>query len=151
MFSDYACLSPMRMFLRLLTTVIGCGLLLTACDSFEKPVLPLGQTDELIVLTVNSPDTYYENAEGSYAGLEFDLASEFARELGVKARFKLVPKLDQTILALEKQRAHFAAGLSISAKDSLRVRFGPAYQTIQPQLVYNTRLPAAKKYSAFSG
>ena len=137
MFSDYACLSPMRMFLRLLTTVIGCGLLLTACDSFEKPVLPLGQTDELIVLTVNSPDTYYENAEGNYAGLEFDLASEFARELGVKATFKLVPKLDQTILALEKQRAHFAAGLSISAKDSLRVRFGPAYQTIQPQLVYN--------------
>src|SRR5512134_2777636 len=132
MFSDYACLSSMRMFFRLLTTVISCGLLLTACDSFEKPVLPLGQTDELIVLTINSPDTYYENAEGNYAGLEFDLASEFARDLGLKARFKLVPKLDQTILALEKQRAHFAAGLNISAKHSQRVHFGPAYQAIQP-------------------
>lgn len=138
MFSDYACLSSMRMFLRLLTTVIGCGLLLTACDSFEKPVLPLGQTDELIVLTVNSPDTHYENAEGNYAGLEFDLVSEFARGLGLKARFKLVPKLDESILPLEKQRAHLAAGLSISAKHAERIRFGPAYQTIQHQVVYNT-------------
>ena len=138
MFSDYACLSSMRMFLRLLNTVIGCGLLLTACDSFEKPVFPLGQTDELIILTVNSPDTYYENADGNYVGLDYDLASEFARELGLEARFKLVPKLDDTILALEKQRAHFAAGLSISEKHSQRVHFGPAYQTIQPQLVYNT-------------
>jgi len=151
MFSDYACLSSMRMFLRLLTTVIGCSFLLTACDSFEKPVLPLGQTDELIILTVNSLDTYYENTEGNYAGLEFDLASEFARELGVKARFKLVPKLDQTILALEKQRAHFAAGLSISAKDSLRVRFGPTYQAIQPQLVYNTDFRRPKSIQNLTG
>jgi membrane-bound lytic murein transglycosylase F len=126
------------MFFRLLIIVISCGLLPAACDSFEKPLLPLGQTDELVVLTINSPDTYYENAEGNYAGLEFDLASEFARSLGLKARFKLVPKPDQTILALEKQRAHFAAGLSISAKHSQRVYFGPTYQTIQPQLAYNT-------------
>ena len=151
MFSDYACLSSMRMFFRLLTTVISCGLLLTACDSFEKPVLPLGQTDELIVLTVNSPDTYYENAEGTYAGLEFDLVSEFARSLGLKARFKLVPKLDQTILALEKQRAHFAAGLSISARHSQRVHFGPAYQTIQPQLVYNTEYRRPKSSQQLAG
>jgi membrane-bound lytic murein transglycosylase F len=151
MFSDYACLSTMRMFLRLLTTVIGCGLFLSACDSFEKPVLPLGRTDELVVLTVNSPDTYYENAEGNYAGLEFDLASEFARDLGLKARFKLVPKLDQTILALEKQRAHFTAGLSISAKHSQRVHFGPAYQTIQPQLVYNTDYRRPKSIQQLAG
>jgi membrane-bound lytic murein transglycosylase F len=140
----------MHMFLRLLTSVIGCGLLLTACDSFEKPLSPLGQTDELIVLTVNSPDTYYENAEGNNVGLEFDLVSEFARDLGLKARFKFVPKLDETILALEKQRAHLAAGLSISAQHAQRVRFGPTYQTIQPQVVYNTdyRRPKSIQYLA---
>jgi membrane-bound lytic murein transglycosylase F len=151
MFSDYACLSSMRMFLPLLTTVIGCGLFLTACDSFEKPVSPVSQTDELIVLTVNSPDTYYENAEGNYAGLEFDLASEFARDLGLKARFKLVSKLDQTILALEKQQIHFAAGLSISATHSLRVHFGPPYQTIQPQVVYNTDYRRPKSIQQLGG
>ena len=60
--------------------VIVFGLVLAACeDSFEKSekqVLPFDKTDELLVLTVNSPDTYYENAEGGYAGLEFDLASD---------------------------------------------------------------------------
>lgn len=151
MFSDYACLSSMRMFLRLLTSVLGCGLLLTACDSFEKPVLPLGQTDELIVLTVNSPDTHYENAEGNYAGLEFDLVSEFASGLGLKARFKLIPKLDESILPLEKQRAHLAAGLSISAKHSERVHFGPAYQTIHHQVAYNTDHRRPKSIQQLTG
>jgi membrane-bound lytic murein transglycosylase F len=138
MFFNYACLSLMRMFLRLFIPIVGCVLMQTACDSFEKHVLPLDKTDELVVLTVNSPDTYYENADGAYAGLEFDLASEFARELGLNARFKVVPRLDQTILALEKQQGHFSAGLSISARHSQRARFGPIYQTIQPQVVYNT-------------
>ena len=60
--------------------VIACGSLLSACEPPERAVLPLDQTDELVVITINSPDTYYENADGAYAGLEYDLASEFARE-----------------------------------------------------------------------
>ncbi len=112
--------------------------MLTGCDAFEKPDLPFDKLDELVVITVNSPDTYYENSEGRYAGLEFDLASEFARDLGLNVRFKIVPKMDQALLSLEKHQGHFAAGLNVSAKHELRARFGPAYQLMQPQLVYNT-------------
>ena len=72
----------------------------------ERAVLPLDQTDELVVITINSPDTYYENADGAYAGLEFDLASEFARDLGMKIRFKIVPKLEDALVALEKHHGH---------------------------------------------
>jgi membrane-bound lytic murein transglycosylase F len=128
----------MRSLPRLFIVILGCGTLLAACDAFERSVLPLAKTDELVVITVNSPDTYYENAEGVDAGLEHDLASEFARDLGLKVRFKTVSKLDQALSVLEKHKGHFAAGLSISAKRSLHAQFGPIYQLIQPQVVYNT-------------
>ncbi len=128
----------MRTFPRLFIVVIACGSLLSACETPERPVLPLDQTDELVVITVNSPDTYYENADGANAGLEFDLASDLARDLGMKVRFKVMPNLDEALLALEKRQGHFAAGFILSDKLALRVRFGPVYQTIQPQVAYNT-------------
>lgn len=128
----------MPIFSRLFVIPIVCGLLLSACDSFERPDVPFNKTDELVVITVNSPDTYYENSEGRHAGLEFDLASEFARDLGLEVKFKVVPNMDQAFFSLEKHQGHFAAGLSISAKHALRARFGPVYQRMQPQVVYNT-------------
>jgi len=143
MFTYLAHFSPMCRFPRLFIAIVVCGLMLVACDSFERSVPPFDKTDELVVITVNSPDTYYENAEGGYAGLEFDLASEFARDLGMKVRFKVVPRLDQALLSLEKQ-GHIAAGLNISAKHELRARFGPVYQRIQPQVAYNTDYPKPK-------
>jgi membrane-bound lytic murein transglycosylase F len=151
MFMNSACLSPMHVLPRLLFVVFGCGLIFAACDSFEKSVLPFDKTDELVVITVNSPDTYYENAEGGHAGLEFDLASEFARELGMKVRFKIVPKLDDSLLTLEKHQGHFAAGLTITPKHALHARFGPVYQLVQPQVAYNTDHPKPKNMDRLVG
>ncbi|WP_074634032.1 MULTISPECIES: membrane-bound lytic murein transglycosylase MltF [Nitrosospira] len=131
-------LSSMRDFPLPFVIPIVCGLMLAACDSFEKPVLPFDKTDELVVITVNSPDTYYEDAEGRYAGLEFDLASEFARDLGMNVKFRIAPRMDQVLAKLEEHKGHFAAGLSISTKHELHAHFGPIYQTIQPQVAYNT-------------
>ncbi|WP_256598251.1 membrane-bound lytic murein transglycosylase MltF [Nitrosospira sp. Nsp11] len=146
-----ACLSPMHVLPRLLFVVFGCGLIFAACDSFEKSVSPFDKTDELVVITVNSPDTYYENAEGGHAGLEFDLASEFAHDLGMKVRFKIVPKLDDGLLSLEKHQGHFAAGLTITPKHALRARFGPVYQLVQPQVAYNTDYPKPKNMNDLAG
>jgi membrane-bound lytic murein transglycosylase F len=128
----------MRAFPRLFVLAIICGSLLSACDSFERQVPPLYEANELVVITINSPDTYYENADGSYAGLEFNLASEFARDLGKKIRFKVMPNLDEALLALENRQGHFAAGFIVSDKLGLRVRFSSVYQGIQPQVAYNT-------------
>ncbi|WP_256325255.1 membrane-bound lytic murein transglycosylase MltF [Nitrosospira sp. Nsp18] len=146
-----ACLSPMHVLPRLLFVVFGCGLIFAACDSFEKSVSPFDKTDELVVITANSPDTYYENAEGGHAGLEFDLASEFAHDLGMKVRFKIVPKLDDGLLSLEKHQGHFAAGLTITPKHALRARFGPVYQFVQPQVAYNTDYPKPKNMNDLAG
>ncbi len=78
-----------RIFLSFFSFFIG-SFLIAACDSFEKSVPLLDKADELIVITVNSHDTYYKNPKGRYVGLEFDLASEFARELGKKVKFIVV-------------------------------------------------------------
>lgn len=142
----------MRAFPRLFVLAITCGSLLSACDrSVEQQVPPLGQADELVVITINSPDTYYENADGVYAGLEFDLASEFARDAGKKIRFKVMPNLDEALLALENRQGHFAAGFTISDKLELRVRFSSVYQRIQPQVAYNTHYLRPKRIQYLVG
>jgi membrane-bound lytic murein transglycosylase F len=154
MFAHSACLFYMRTCSRIFSRFvipIACCLMLAACDSFEKPVSPFDKTDELVVITVNSPDTYYENSEGGYAGLEFDLASEFARDLGMKIRFKIVPRMDDALLSLEKHQGYFVAGLSISDKHALRARFGPVYQLVQPQVAYNTDYPKPKNIHQLVG
>src|SRR5690349_320012 len=151
MFPDSSYLFSMRSLSRFLIAIFGCGALLASCDSFERSVLPFDKTDELVVITVNSPDTYYENAEGSYAGLDYDLATEFAKELGMKVRFKTVPRLDKAWSLLEKHKGHFAAGMNISAKHSRHVAFGPIYQLVQPQLAYNTDYNKPKNLHQLGG
>ena len=129
--------SLVRIFLLILSLFV-CGFLIISCGSSERSVPLLNKTDELIVITVNGRDTYYKNPEGVYAGLEFDLVSEFAKGLGKKIKFIVVSDMKEMLLALEKHKGHFAAGVSVTNKNKLRIRFGPIYQSTQPQVVYNT-------------
>ncbi|SFW36577.1 membrane-bound lytic murein transglycosylase MltF [Nitrosovibrio sp. Nv17] len=117
----------------------ACCLALVACDTHEYPVVrPFVESDDLVVITVNSPDTYYENADGRIAGLEFDLVSEFARDLGMQVKFRTVPGLDQMLATLQRQGGHLAAGLVVGARHAVHARLGPEYQRVQPQVAYNT-------------
>jgi membrane-bound lytic murein transglycosylase F len=140
----------MRIFFSYFALVF-CGLVLAACDLYEKPGPSLDKTDELVVITINSPDTYYENSDGSYAGLEFDLVSEFSKELGVEVKFKMVPKLSQALLALENLQGHFAAGLNVTDKHGSGARFGPVYQRTQPQVAYNTDFSKPRNIQHLAG
>src|SRR5436305_543927 len=54
-------------------------LLLAACGPGPKPVAPLAQSGELVVLTVNGPSTYFEDAQGLPSGFEYDLVNLFAQ------------------------------------------------------------------------
>ncbi len=141
MFPDSACLLCMRALTLLFIASTAASLILAGCEPFERSIPRFSETDELVVLTVNSPETYYENQDGVLVGLEHDLASEFARELGMRIRFKIVPKLDQALRGLERQKGHMAVGLNISPKHLLQARFGPVYQPVQAQVVYNRDYP----------
>ena len=115
-------------------------LLLTACGQPRKPLPPVQQSRELVVVTYNNPATYYVNGNNEFAGLEYDLVRLFERDLGpdVKIKFLVVGGVDEVIPALLKGKAHLAAaGLDMTRLRNHLVRFGPSYQRVQPQVVVN--------------
>jgi len=123
----------MRLFIPLIL-VLGMG----SCSIPEPTIPPVQESHELVVLTRNSPTTYYEDAQGNYAGLEYDLVNLFAQEIGVNVRFVVATEFGKIIPTLTKKQAHLiAAGLTITPEREKIVHFGPAYQTVQQQIVYN--------------
>lgn len=123
----------MRLFIPLIL-VLGMG----SCSIPETPIPPMQKSHELVVLTRNGPTTYYEDAYGNFAGLEYDLVKLFAQELGVDVRFVVAPEYSKIIPSLTKKQAHLvAAGLTITPEREKIVLFGPSYQTVQQQIVYN--------------
>lgn len=102
----------------------------------ESIVETIRQDGQLIVLTRNSPSTFYEDTDGP-AGLEFELVSMFAKELGVELTLVLPSSLNDLLEEIEQGRAHIAAaGLTRTQEREQVMRFGPAYQEITEQLIY---------------
>ena len=94
---------------------------------------------ELVVLSRNSPTTYYEGPEGP-TGFEYELAEKFADFIGVKLKIITPDNLNEIFNMLDKNEAHLAAaGLTITEARKKRVRFGPGYQEIKEQLIYNNQ------------
>ena len=131
------------------------GLLLAGCKQAPKPLLPVQQSRELVIVTYNNPATYYVNGNDEFAGLEYDLVRMFAQELGpdVKVKFLVVGGVDEVVPALLKGKAHLAAaGLGTTRLRGHLVRFGPAYQRVQPQVVVNReKIDGLKKVSDLVG
>ena len=126
----------MRIFLTLLLAV----LLLGGCHKAEKMLPDPRQSKQIVVVTHNGPNTYYVNGDGEFAGLEYDLAKLFARELGPEysVKFLVVDNITRVIPALLKGEAHFAAAdLSVTQLRRHLVRFTEPYQTAQQRVVFN--------------
>jgi len=129
----------------LLTSLLG----LAACV-IQPPALERVHTrGELVVLTRNSPTTYYEGTNGP-TGLEYDLAKRFASYLGVKLKMVPVSDFDAILPMIQRGEADLAAaGLTITMMRKQHVRFGPAYQEIVPQLIYNSDKARPESFSDF--
>lgn len=105
----------------------------------------------MVVVTRNSPTTYYEAAEGP-AGLEYELAQMFADELGVKLTLIIPDSVTDLFQHLDEASVHIAAaGLTITRDREERYRFGPAYQEITEQLVYNAENRRPRNLSNLDG
>lgn len=91
----------------------------------------------LVVVTRNSPTTYYEDADGP-AGLEYEMAKMFANRLGVKLVLLVPESFNDLLDKIRNNSVHIAAaGLTITKDREKEFLFGPAYQEITEQLVYN--------------
>lgn len=123
-------------------------LALAGCQKLPEPLPDVRQSKELVVVTHNGPNTYYVDGDNHFAGLEYDLARIFIKELGpeYKVSFLVVDNITQVIPALLKGRAHMAAAdLTITPIRKHMVNFSIPYQDVQQYVVYNTDQGKAPK------
>jgi len=120
-------------------------LFISACSSLEDNKLNrVKRSGELVVLTRNSPTTYYQGPDGP-TGFEYDLARAFAERLGVTLQIKTANRFGDILPMIAREEADFAAaGLTVTPLRETQVRFTPPYQLIRQQVVHNARsLPPA--------
>ncbi|MGB8857504.1 MAG: membrane-bound lytic murein transglycosylase MltF [Burkholderiales bacterium] len=99
------------------------------------PVAPKIIT-ELVVLTVNSPASYFEDASGNYRGLDHDLVQEFGKYLNVPVRFELAEKIDDLLPSLNSGRANIAAAaLTVTPQRERQAQFSAPYQSATTQVI----------------
>src|SRR5512143_2646357 len=121
----------MRRLLSLLVALLAFG-----CGEAPRPIPPVEEAGELVVLTVNGPTSYFEDAQGLPSGFEYDLASAFAQSLGVKARFIQVNNPAKVDGLLRQGQAHLAAAALARHFDFPGgLAWGPSYFTTQHQVV----------------
>jgi len=90
----------------------------------------------LRVATLNSPTTYYEGPDGEPRGLEYDLASAFAEQLGVELELVVVDSYADVIPLVLGGEVDFAtAGLAVSHDERVPLRYSSSYQSVEMQLV----------------
>lgn len=129
---------------RFLTLLIAC--LAAGCEEPPKPIAPIATSGELVVLTVNGPATYFEDAQGLASGFEYDLATLFAREIGAKATFIVTDNPAHIDKLLRAGQAHLAAAALARHFDFPGgLAWGPAYFTTQHQIVGRGADPAKPK------
>lgn len=110
------------------------ALLLAACT--PAPIPTPEDSGELVVVTRNSPTTYYLNAKSEAVGFEHDLISQFAASQGWKVRFILADTLPALFEMMKKGQAHVAAaGLSATGERRVSLRFGPTYGQVKEWVV----------------
>jgi len=124
-----------RMSGRRVATVFVAALL-AACTEAPRPIAPVAESGELVVLTVNGPITYFEDAQGLPSGFEYDLATIFAAEMKAKPSFVMVDDPTKLDRLLRAGQAHIAAAALPRHFDFPGgLAWGPAYLTTQHQVV----------------
>ena len=126
--------------------------LAASCEEPPKPIAPVSRSGELVVLTVNGPATYFEDAQGLPSGFEYDLATLFAKEMKAKARFLVIDDPAKIDRALRTGQAHLAAAALTRHFDFPGgLAWGPAYFTTQHQVVGRSGEPRARSFEDIAG
>ena len=98
---------------------------------------------ELVILTLRGPTTTQDIPQAgkskaeTQTGFEHDLATLFANELGLRAKFVVMPSYQKLLSALQEGRGHIAAaGLVPSVDLRTKFTFSPSYKLVQYQIIY---------------
>ena len=98
---------------------------------------------ELVVLTLRGPTTTQDipqtgkRKDETQTGFEHDLATLFAKELGLIPKFVVMPSQQKLLAALFENRGHLAAaGLVPTVELRAKFAFSQSYKLVQHQLIY---------------
>jgi membrane-bound lytic murein transglycosylase F len=139
---------------KLLTTILISALLLVGCNKPAKPTVPAASAAPTVIVqkpkiitfvTMNSPNTYFVNDDNDYAGLEYDLAKLFVKDLNKDPKFKgaqlkliVENHIDQILPAVLSGKADIAAAdLTVTEVRKKRFNFTLPYEDVQQQVIYN--------------
>ena len=95
----------------------------------------------LVAAIVPGPDTYFLDAEGKPAGIEYDLLKRFSTWLGVALELKIIDEHEAALRAGETGAVHIVAMGANGLPPAGALAAGPAYQSVQPVLVYRIDEP----------
>ncbi len=113
-------------------------LLLGTCSQPPSTLEQILSAGELRVVTLNSPSTYYLGAEGPQ-GPEYDLAAQFAADLGVALNIYSARNASELRREIASGRAHIAAaGLAREQEAPQFTQYGPTYQLVKEHLIYRS-------------
>lgn len=120
-----------------LMALVAAGLYLSLFDfGVDVSLEAIQEEGALIVVTRNSPTTYYLGRDGTAEGFEVDLAESFAAALDVDVQFLPVDSVPEIFEAIEDGRAHIAAaGLTVTPERSEAYRFAPSYNQVHQVVV----------------
>ncbi|MGL5335955.1 MAG: transporter substrate-binding domain-containing protein, partial [Enterovibrio sp.] len=131
---------PRKNFSRaLLCASLSIVLLSCGCKKIENERTELEKIREAGVLrvgTLNSRLGYYIGPNGP-AGLEYELASQFANYLGVRLEMKPIYTLSGLLPALSRNELNIvAAGMTVTKERLQHYRPGPVYYQVKQQIAY---------------
>ena len=111
-------------------------LILASCSESDPVINDIRRQGKLIVLTLNTPTTYYLGVDDAPAGYEYDLSTALADSLDVEAEYIIFDNLESLMTAINNNEGHIvAAGLTQTEEREARHLFGPSYKAVQQQLV----------------
>lgn len=113
------------------------------------PVPIMSETNELVVLVLNGPTTLYIDANGNYAGIEYELVKQFAKNNARKVRFVIVQNYQEMQQKLLDKEAHLAVGM-VKHDISSRLIFSPSYHEIGLSLVYGSPFTEKSAFQALT-
>ena len=112
-------------------------MLLNTCSPLPSLIDQVKTLGELRVATRSGPLSYYLAEDGKPQGPEYDLARQFAAELGVKLEITPMRSYGEIYRALSSGRVHLAAaGLKVPPRAIPGIEFGPTYQRVREHLIY---------------
>ncbi|MCK5877793.1 MAG: membrane-bound lytic murein transglycosylase MltF [Candidatus Marithrix sp.] len=131
------------------TFILGLvSLFYYADDSVLTKVHRVG---ELRVAIYDGLTTYYKRPDGQLAGIEYELAKYFARELGVKLNIIKTSNSTEAFKQVMDNKVHFAVGLAITKEYQNKIRFTPPYQNVSYQIIHhNNIIPPPNSFKYFN-